>query len=207
MTDGRGAQFDILDKAVAARARELLSRDSVSIQDVQEWQTDYAQLAAYGRNNSDVPYVARQWKDEEPRYANVVSWLMQKVKAPVAYTPRLYDARIPISGYDGCCGCSDSNQQLPTLPPIDMRGNYGGGVPTRAGTIFNVPGTVGDGIKNFLFPTAGQFQAPQIPLQQEQQQTKLIDPGWISNSVIAAIVIGAVFFVIHYVTKKNFSPG
>src|SRR5260370_31338708 len=92
MSDDRGLQFDILDKAVASRGYDLLARTFIYRQDYDSWLRDYNQLASYGENNSDNPYVACQWAAEKPRYANAPSALYAKIRVanPSNYYTAIY---------------------------------------------------------------------------------------------------------------------
>lgn len=197
-----GAQFDVIDKAVAARARELLSRQSLTLQDVQEWQTDYNQLASFGRLNSSVEYVARQWRDEEPRYANVVQYMMQKVTQPVKYTPRLYNENLSLSG--NCCGCSSEKDGT----QLTDKGGGGNtiiaprGSTPFSGTSFPAP-SVGDAIKNFFgLPDVGHYGTPQISAPQSLGN----DPIPTSNLlqyILFAGLLAVVLYAVWKVSKKK----
>jgi hypothetical protein len=188
----RGSQFDTLDKYVAGRAQELLSRDTLTFQDVQEWKTDYDLLAQYGRSNSDNTYVARQWSDEEKRYANVVSWMMSKVKSPVKYTPRLYNEDLPL----GRCNCTSLT---------DKSGGSDSTILPRRGTDlipshFQQP-SVGDAIKNFFgLPETGHYATPQVntPLSNREQ----IPTSNIFQYVLLAAVVGGILYAVYKVRKR-----
>lgn len=202
LVQNTGAQFDIFDKAVANRAHELMARQFIYRQDYDSFKTDYNQLANFARRNSDVAYVARQWADEEPRYRWVDSALQQKIRSG---NPANYDTRISISSTNlGCCdGCS-GDSKIPILPYSPV-GNYGTGyIPTtgRAGgsqLVYNsaAPTSLGDMFRDLF----GRKAQPTITGNDSQ----LIDESGIFTGIITALIIGAIFYVIHLITKGKLS--
>lgn len=199
-----GSNFDILDKAVAGRFFELNSRPTIARQTYNEWLTEYNQLAAYARNNSNVAYVARQWAAEEPRYRGTFATLQAKiVDTPlVKYTPSLYNSDISIKS-GGCCGCGSDNQ-LPTLPGT----NYTPGttnIPQRPGTTIAVSTgsgfpSLGDLLRD-LFGTPKAAEVPMINAPYPDSQ--LINESGIFSGIITALIVGAILYVIHRATMKK----
>lgn len=185
--DNRGAQFDILDKAVAARFWELYNRpNGIYRQDVDTWRTDYNQLEAYARANSDVPYVARQWRDEEPRYSRAVEFLLTKVRAA---NPSNYDTTIRIHSGGSCGGT-----KIPQLnyTPMQIPGSNYAPVAGRPPTILSL----GDGVRNnFSGGTLPFFDSPS-GFSKEIAKDSM-------TGIIVAIVVGAIFWIVHSLSKKR----
>lgn len=199
MADDRGRQFDILDKAVAARATELYNRQYIARQDYDSWTRDYNQLKSYALANSDNSYVARQWRDEEPRYANVPNWLQGKIR--VANTSN-YDTSISVSGKNSSCGCGSQIPKFDFTPSTYVPGN-GGQIPSRGGssyTFAGFPGSLGDNARNLFSPNSVPFfNTP------DSGQNKLVKESDILTGIIVALVVGALLWGIHFVTKKKVS--
>ncbi|HEV7738619.1 MAG TPA: hypothetical protein VGO47_14760 [Chlamydiales bacterium] len=199
-----GAQFDILDKAVASRYYELNSRQTIARQTYNAFLTDYHQLESYARANSNVPYVARQWLAEEPRYKNVFASLQSRiVESPVRvpYTPALYNSDISISSTSSCKPCCGGGG-LAALPGT----NYIPGTTTvnqrpGSGTVItsNMPQfpSLGDMLRG-LFGVNKPQEVPNI----EYPNSPLINESGIFTSIITALIVGAVLYIIHRATKK-----
>lgn len=196
--DDRGKQFDILDKSLAARGYELLARPWIYRQDYDHWMTSYNQLEKYAEENSDNSYVASQWRDEKPRYANAPSWLLAKVRTA---NPANYNTAISISRRTSC-GCNENcGTKIPQLPysPLSIGpGNYGTSA-GRGGTnlFFGGGPSVGDGLRNFFSPS----NLPFFP--NPQDDGKLVDKKEITNGIIVALVVGVILWLVHYLTKKK----
>ncbi len=198
-----GAQFDLLDKALAARSHELLNRSFIYRQDLDSWWTSYNQLEGYANRFSNVGYVARQWRDEKPRYAWVPDALASKVRTA---NPANYDTTISISGSSkGCCGCGGGGTEVPQLPYAPV-GSYGAGytsdLPVRGGTSLFFGGntsipSLGDALRDLF------GQKPQPTMTGDYPDSKLIDESGVFTGILTAIIVGAIFYVIHLVTKSK----
>lgn len=190
-----GNQFVTLDKAIAARARDLLSRDSLTFQDVQEWQTDFNQLQIFAESHADDRYIAQGWSEEKPRYANVVSWLMAKVQQPVRYTSSLYNEDLPFTSQG--CGCNGNDYGSGDNSGVSLRPAT---VPHN--TVFPLP-NVGDAARNYfgLPDIGGHYSTPQVnaPLGGGES----IPTSNILQYLLLAGILGALLWAVYKVSKKN----
>lgn len=187
-----GAQFDILDKALAARLHELLARPFIARQDYDAWMTGFNQLRNYANANSNVAYVASQWEMEQRNYQGWPERLLSKVRIA---NPVNYDTSISVRGNRGDCGCSS----IPQLPysPLQIPAGNAGMIPTRGGsTIFLGGGTpsLGDSARGFFDPISS-IDLPMPPLLQEIKKDTM-------TGIIVALVVGAILFGIHHLNKK-----
>lgn len=191
-----GAQFDVLDKAVAARAADLMKRQTIPRQTYDEWVTDLTQLSTFANQYSGVSYVAKQWSSEIPRYQQIDNVLSQRITIA---NPANYNPVISVSG-GGCCdGCSST--KIPTLPYSPV-GNYGG--PSLGGTPLRGSSSIFLGGDTVLNPSVGDLMrsnANPIPFQQ-LPDAPLIDKSSFATQVLVAVVIGLGLWVLHTVTKK-----
>lgn len=191
-----GAQFDVLDKAVAARAADLMKRQTIPRQTYDEWVTDLTQLSTFANQYSEVAYVAKQWTSEIPRYQQIDNVLSQRITIA---NPANYNPVISVSG-GGCCdGCSGS--RIPTLPYSPV-GNYGG--PSLGGTPLRGSSSIFLGGDTVFNPSVGDLirsNANPIPFQQ-LPDAPLIDKSSFATQVLVAVVIGLGLWVLHTVTKK-----
>lgn len=188
-----GRQYDILDKATANRAIELMQRSSIYRQDFDSFITSYNQLDAYARNNSN-SYIAPRWADEIKRYNQVIPILQSKVRTA---DPSNYITSISISGQDpkgvACCNSCTGGGYTP--------GNYGGGgdtiLPGRGSNIFVGGNTqlpsLGDAFRNLFNPQQEPF------LDNEG----LVHGSDIFSNVLTALIVGVILYVIHYVITKK----
>lgn len=74
-----GKAFDELDKQVAAYLTPLLAQPTITLAQLNEVAGVYGQLQGFAQQYSGVTYVARQWADEQPRYAQVLQALTAKL--------------------------------------------------------------------------------------------------------------------------------
>lgn len=189
----RGAQFDILDKALASRLHELLARPYIARQDYDFWMTGYRQLEAYARENSDVAYVRSQWEMEQRNYQGWPERLLAKVRTA---NPINYDTSISVSGRGAC-----SSSNIPQLPysPLAIPPSTYGGMPSRGGTnlFFGdtfAPQTIGDGLRGLFNPSDIPFLNPPTITEEIKRDTL--------TGIIVALVVGAVLWGIHSLRKK-----
>lgn len=211
-----GTTFVTLDKAVAGRAQELLARQRLTKYDVQEWLTDYNQLKRFAEANAGDSYVARGWREEEPRYANVVKSMQAKITGETwtptlaltqsrpQYTPRLYDFGMNLNRSNGNgCGCGGGGSNVPL-------NNYGGStvqpVPSRVTPQLNILSTgnafpsIGDMLRDLFGVKPTPAVAPVIDASYPDSQ--LIDQKEIVTGIITAVIVGGVLYVVHRATQK-----
>src|SRR5574341_300152 len=187
----RGAQFDILDKALASRLHELLSRDFIYRQDYDHWMTGYNQLAAYARENSDVTYVARQWAMEQKNYQGWPERLAAKIRTA---NPVNYDTTISTSGKSGCDDCWGGSK-IPQLPYQGVGGITINSTPMLPRTPTPLGGgSLGDSIRG-LFNPPPFFEPPQPPLIQKVKNDTV-------TGIIVALIVGGILWGVHYLSKK-----
>lgn len=196
-----GSQFDILDKAVAARGLELYAKPWIYRQDYDEWMTQYNQLRSFALSNSGDSYVSRQWKAEEPRYANAPALLASKIRVA---DPANYDTSMSVSG--GGCGCGSKLTPFQSSP-IDYRpfgGDGGmlqrGAIPTNTNSFFFGPlGSAGDAARNLFSPSQIPFFAPPSAIKKLAE-----DVGHDTlTGILVALIVGGVLWGVHYLTKKK----
>jgi len=191
MASAQQNQFVILDKAVASRFWELYNRPGgIYRQDVDEWRTDYQQLASFAERSND-PAVARGWAEEKPRYARSVEYLMSKVRTA---NPANYDTSIKVKGCADC-DCGSKPTPIPTLSytPMQIPGASGSpGVPGRSPTILSF----GDGLRNMFSPTPLPFLPEPESLPKEVAKDTM-------TGVIVAIVVAIIFWGFHFLSKKR----
>jgi hypothetical protein len=210
-----GAQYDILDIAVANRLRDLASRQHITVYDYREFQTDYNQLVNFATMHSDVKYIREKWSTEEPRYAGWPERLRGKIvdEESTDYLsimptrkiadPRNYDFTLSLSGGSNngnfpcgpCCGGSDSGKG------IDYKNPNPDKIAPRGGNSFLFaasPGKIdslGDLFRNLLTPQ-------DIPLlDTPYPDNPNIDQHEIIKGIITAVIIGGVLYVIHRATQ------
>lgn len=186
-----GAQFDALDKGLAARGRDLLVRPTIARQTYDEWSTDLNQLADFANSYGYVGYVAKQWRDELPRYEAVDAIIQSKIRVA---DPANYMPRVSISG-TGCCDECNGDTKIPQLP-YTPTGNYGsrgtGSYYFGGDSLFGGP-SLGDGLRANALP----FQ----PLPDKSRA--LVDKSNLVTSLLVAAIVAGVIWGIHYATKKT----
>jgi hypothetical protein len=192
-----GAQFDILDKAVADRTYYLLNKQFIYPQEYDSWRTSYSQLATFARQYSGVPYVQSQWAMEAPRYAYVPRALEQKIRTA---NPDNYDTRVSVSSGTSSCGCGTNVPAL-AYSPIGFSGGSGGFTPGRGGTtIFSEstqPLSLGDMFRDL-------FSNKDIPsIEGEYPESKFIDQSDILKNIITAVVVAGILYLVHRFTMKK----
>lgn len=196
-----GSQFDILDKAVAARAYELYARDWIYREDYDEWNTLYNQLQTFAQRNSNDSYVRSQWAAEEPRYVNAPKLLASKIRIA---NPQNYDNAISISGG---CGCGSKLTPITNSPvnfgPLGHDGGLlqRGAIPTRGNQfIFGWPsGSIGDAARNLFNPTGVPYITPPSGIKQLAEN---VGHDTLTG-ILVAITLGVVLWTVHYMTKKK----
>lgn len=184
-----GAQFDDLDKGVARRGADLLSRSTIAKQTYDEWITDLNQLADFASQYGGVSYVSSKWSAELPRYQQVDAAMQSRI---VVANPNNYNPTVSISG-GGCCDdCGKT--KIPTLPYTPL-GNYGsnglGSTFFGGDTLFGTP-SLGDGLR-----------ANMIPFQQLPSNPPLVDKSNFITSLLVAVVFTGILWGVHYATKKK----
>jgi hypothetical protein len=95
-----GQNFDLLDRNVAAQWTSLSGRSFITQGDYDAWYENYSALQYFAGVYSNVAYVASQWRDEQPRYNQMIPLLQNRIRVG---DPRNYDTAVHINGVNGCC--------------------------------------------------------------------------------------------------------
>lgn len=200
LQDQQGAAFDMLDKQLAARLRQLASQQVVKPVEFSSFVREYQNLETYATMYNNNNYVNKQWRSEKVIYDAWIPKIQAKVHETPGtqtlvpqrptYTPTLYtlSAFSAMQGGNFSCGSCGGGSSQPPSTKVEPRS------PTQLALDSNYPAgfipNVGDLLKRLLEAPPPQTISPITP------PPPILSSREIASGVITALVVGIIVYVV-----------